>query len=147
MIWCEDANHGIGINNKMPWDIKEEMRHFIKTTKGHTVVMGRKTFESIGKPLPNRTNIVLTNNPDLKIDGVQIIHDFNKIIELAKSQDIFIIGGASIYKQFLPFADELVISKLPDTYHCTEYLNFNLSNFKLKNTEDFGLFKVNYYAK
>ncbi len=147
MIWCEDINHGIGINNKMPWNIKEEMRHFISSTKGHTVVMGRKTYESIGKPLPNRTNIVLTNNKDLKIDNVQICHDFNEILKKAKSSDIFIIGGASIYRQFLPYADQLIISHLPDSYHCTEFLNFDLSNFKEVNKVDHQLFTVSYYEK
>ncbi len=147
MIWCEDANHGIGINNKMPWNIKEEMQHFISSTKGHTVVMGRKTYESIGRPLPKRTNIVLTNNKDLKIEGVEICHDFNKIIDMAKTQDIFIIGGASIYRQFLQCADQLIISKLPDSYKCEEFLNFDLSNFKLDHIDDHNLFKVNYYVK
>ncbi|MDE6477544.1 MAG: dihydrofolate reductase [Mycoplasmoidaceae bacterium] len=123
------------------------MQHFISSTKGHTVVMGRKTYESIGRPLPKRTNIVLTNNKDLKIEGVEICHDFKKIIEMGKNQDIFIIGGASIYRQFLPYADQLIISKLPDSYKCEEFLNFDLSNFKLDHTIDHTLFKVNYYVK
>lgn len=147
MIWCEDKNHGIGINNKMPWNIPSEMQHFIATTKNHTVVMGRKTFESIGKPLPKRNNIVLTNNKNLKIEGVNIINSTNDIIQKAKTEDIFIIGGASIYRQFLPYAQQLVISCLPDSYKCTEFLNLDLSDFKLSETIDKGLFIVKYYDR
>ena len=147
MIWCQDVNGGIGINNKMPWNIKQEMQHFIQTTKNHVVVMGRKTFESIGRPLPNRTNIVLSNNPSLKIVGVKVINNFQEIIDLPKTQDVFIIGGASIYRQFLNDADQLVVSCLPDAYECTEYLKFNLKDFKIFKTEDKELFIVKYYER
>lgn len=131
----------------MPWDIKEEMQHFIRTTKGHTVVMGRKTFQSIGKPLPKRTNIVLTNNTELKIEGVTICNDFNWVINQSKKEDIFIIGGASIYKLFFPYANQLIISHLPKSYKCTEFLKFDLSKFTLVNTVNYDKFFVTIYDR
>ena len=101
----------IGVDNKLPWDIPEDLKNFKKLTSGNTVIMGRKTFDSIGRPLPNRNNIVVTKSKD-DIYGVDIAHDIQEALEKAQSyeKDVFIIGGSSIYRQMLRFADKMFIS-------------------------------------
>ncbi len=101
-------NNVIGSENKLPWKMRADMKRFVSLTKGKTVVMGRKTFESIGRPLKDRTNIILTRNPDFSADGCTVANSLEEVFELTEGQDeIMIIGGASVYKQFLPRADKM----------------------------------------
>lgn len=106
-------NRELGKNNKLLWSIPEDMLHFKNTTMGHPVLMGRKTFESIGKPLPGRTNIVITKNKDFKAEGVLVAHSLEGAISLGESRDpneIFIIGGGEIYHRALKLADKLYLT-------------------------------------
>ncbi|MFD1425414.1 dihydrofolate reductase [Kroppenstedtia sanguinis] len=105
------ANHRvIGRNGQMPWHLPNDLKHFKETTTGHTVVMGRKTYESIGKPLPRRRNVILTENPHFRAPaGVEVIHHPQEVTQLG---DLFIIGGAQLYEQFLPLADRLYITQI-----------------------------------
>ncbi len=102
----------IGKNNKMPWKLSGDLKHFKEITTGHTVVMGRKTFESIGKPLPNRKNIVLTSIPESIIDCITADSLKDAIAISGEEKELFIIGGESVYKQTLPFADKLYITEI-----------------------------------
>ncbi len=102
------SNNLIGNNNELPWHIPEDLAFFKELTYGHTVVMGRKTYESIGKPLPNRKNVVLTQDANLHIDGVTIITDFRDVFDL--TGNVFIIGGGEIYELFLPYTDKLYLT-------------------------------------
>jgi dihydrofolate reductase len=90
------------------------MQHFIKITSLHTVIMGRKTFESIGKPLPNRRNIVITRDANYKKEGVEIAHSLSGALDIVgnNNEEVFIIGGAEIYKQTMPIADKLYITHI-----------------------------------
>lgn len=111
IIAAISKNHQIGKDNKLPWHISEDLQYFKKTTSGKAVLMGRKTFESLGKPLPNRRNIVLTRDTNFKAEGIETIHSMEEALELCKSlEDIFIIGGGQIYTAFLPYADELYLT-------------------------------------
>lgn len=113
IITALDQNGLIGRGNGLPWPrIKADMRHFRQTTLGFPIVMGRKTFESIGaRPLPMRANIILTRDPDFSHPDCEIINNLEQI--LAKTEEkIFIIGGASIYEQFLPHASELYLTQI-----------------------------------
>ncbi len=94
------------------------MTHFRKTTENTTVVMGRKTYESIGRLLPNRENIIFSTNKNYKVKGAKVLDDVEKILELSKNKDVFIIGGVQIYKLFIDYADELIISRLKKEYDC-----------------------------
>lgn len=149
MIWCEDLNHGIGIDNKLPWAIKEEMDHFRSTTLNQIIVCGGNTFLSFGsKPLKNRTNIVLSLDKDFKVpENVILYHDMNKLMDDYKDKHIYIIGGKSIYQAFLKYADELIISTLKKTYNCNMFMNLDLSNFKKVKTVKHNEFDVNYYSR
>ena len=104
-------------NGEMPWHIKEEFKHFKDTTMGSAIIMGRKTFETLGKPLKGRENIIITKNENfgLKFNRIKIFHSLNQSIDYCfrkKYEKIFIIGGGEIYKQAIPIADELILSHL-----------------------------------
>lgn len=102
IIVATSLNHVIGKNNELPWHISEDLKRFKKITTGHPIIMGRKTYESIGRPLPNRRNMVITRNPDLTIEGVEVIHHLSEVEKLiSDSEEVFIIGGAEIYQQAL----------------------------------------------
>ncbi len=108
-------NGAIGADNKLPWNIPEDLRNFKRLTLGHPVIMGRKTFDSIGKPLPGRHNIVVSRNAALQIDGCEIADSLDAAIRTAESQnpdEIFIIGGAQIYAQAMKFARRLYLTEI-----------------------------------
>lgn len=112
----------IGNNGDLPWDLPKDLQFFKKTTLNSPIVMGRKTYESIGRPLPKRRNIVLTRDPNWKKDGVEVI---NRVEDLDQIPDlngkIFIIGGAEIYNIFLPLMDELIITNVIGKYEGDTY--------------------------
>lgn len=148
LIVCVDKSFGIAKNKKLPWSIPEEMQHFKTTTTNHTIVMGRKTFESIGKLLPNRKNIILSRNNDYEIEQAITNMKFNDIIELSKKEDVFIIGGSEIYKLFENYYDELIISYLNQDYNCDTFLKINLNNFEIIEEINYEKFKlVKYKAR
>ncbi len=110
------AGNVIGNDNKLLWHISEDMKYFRQTTSGHAVVMGRKTYDSIGRPLPNRHNVVITRQ-QIEIEGCSVVHSLEEALELlAGEEDIFIIGGAEIYALALPVADRLYITRVGGYY-------------------------------
>lgn len=117
MIAAVASNHVIGVDNDLPWSLKDDLRHFMRTTKHHPVIMGRLTYESMGKPLPERTNIVLTRNTSWSPDNpnVHVVTTTQDAVELAskhapEDNTAYIIGGGTIYDAFLPTAHELIIT-------------------------------------
>ena len=106
----------IGKDNKMPWHLPADLRYFKETTLNKTVVMGRKTFESIGKALPGRKNVVITSQEDFKASGCEVISSFEEALKLDKQEDIFIIGGATIYEQAIDHADLLYITYIDEEF-------------------------------
>ena len=121
IIVAMDAQRGIGINNTLPWRLPEDLAHFKRLTTGHPIIMGRKTFDSIGRPLPNRRNIVITRNPDWRHEGVEAVASVPAALELLDGQDGYIIGGAEIYKQALPLADSLIVTRIGKTFACDAF--------------------------
>src|SRR5471030_811486 len=108
-------NHAIGKDNKLLWYLPNDLKHFKEITTGHTVIMGRKTYDSIGKPLPNRRNIVITRQADLRIQGCELVHSLQQAIDVCKNDDtIFIIGGAEIYRQAILLCDTIYLTRV---YH------------------------------
>jgi len=106
-------NRVIGINNTLPWRIPEDLKHFKKLTMGHHMIMGRKTYESIGKPLPGRTTIVVSRDRNLKIDGCIVAHSLqDAIASCASDPEVFVVGGADVYAQALGLADRLYITEI-----------------------------------
>jgi len=106
-------NRVIGVNNTLPWRLPNDLKHFRRLTTGHAIIMGRKNYESIGKPLPERTNIVVTRNRDYRVDGCLIAHSLDEALRLAGDDpEIFVIGGAEIYREALPRADRLYLTQV-----------------------------------
>lgn len=114
-------NRELGKNYQLLWHIPEDMKRFKALTSGHTVIMGRKTFESIGKPLPNRTNIIITSNKEFSAPGCIITHSLDEAIKLSNDIETFIIGGASIYSQAIDRADKLYLTKVKGTFDADIY--------------------------
>ncbi len=115
LIVAYDKNYGIGKENTLPWKLSEDLKNFKKVTENNYIVMGRKTFESIGRPLPNRKNIILTRDKEYQQDKCLIINNIQDILNFAESKphyEIFVIGGAEIYTQMLEHADRLYITKV-----------------------------------
>ncbi|MFH1972748.1 MAG: dihydrofolate reductase [archaeon] len=141
-------NRVIGKDNTLPWNIPEDLKNFKEITLNKTVVMGRKTFDSIvsmlGKPLPNRKNIVLSRNMQPQ-EGVEVC-SMQQILEL--KEDAFIIGGASIYKQFLPYVDRMYISWIKKDYEGNSlFPEFNLEDFIVLEKKDFEEFEFVIYER
>lgn len=128
IIAAVGKNLELGYNNKLIWDIKEDLKYFKETTMGKTVVMGENTFRSIGRILPGRRNIILSLDK-IDISGGEVFNDYKKVLSL--SDDVFIIGGASIYKLFLPYADKLYLTLINDSAVCDCYFpSFDESLYK-----------------
>jgi dihydrofolate reductase len=117
LIAAMDTNRVIGFKNKIPWHIPEEIRHFKESTMGHGVIMGRKTFDSIGAALPGRQNVVISTNRKLSHPGCQIAHSLAEALACCKKQKkVFIIGGRGIFQEAMNQADTILLSIIHKTY-------------------------------
>lgn len=117
-------DRAIGNKNKLLWVIPEDMHYFRDITAGHPVIMGQITYNSIGRPLPNRLNIILSKDEELKIQGVTIARSIEEALEIAKAKDkeeVFIIGGASIYQQTMDLVNRLYITEVEGDYEADTY--------------------------
>jgi dihydrofolate reductase len=113
LVAAASDNNVIGKNNALPWRMPADMKFFKNLTMGHTVVMGRKTYESMGKPLPGRKNIIITRNKDFRAEGCTVVASFGEIMELCKEEgEIFIVGGSEIYRLILNKADKIYLTRI-----------------------------------
>lgn len=115
IIVAKTKNHVIGKNNQLLWHMPQDMQHFKRTTLGHHVMMGRKTFESINKPLPGRKLIIVTRNPHYRVEGCTIVHDTTAALVVAEqtgATEIFIAGGGEIYKETLAVVDKIYLTEI-----------------------------------
>lgn len=122
LIAALSENHVIGVQNRLPWSLPDDLKRFKRLTSGHPVIMGRKTYESIGRPLPNRENIVISRQPGLAIAGVRTAVSLEAAIQTAEERselrnpEIFVIGGAEIYRLALPLAERLYLTLIHKTF-------------------------------
>ena len=113
LIVALDKNRVIGLNNSMPWHLPGELQYFKEMTMGKPIIMGRKTFESIGRPLPGRRNIVISRNPEYDAEGIELALSLDEAIKIAGDvEEIMIIGGQQIFTESLPLADRLYITEI-----------------------------------
>lgn len=109
-------NRVIGVNNRLPWNIPEDLKRFKEITTGHPIVMGRKTFESIGRVLPKRTNIVITRDRTFRVEGGAVVHSFEEALEWARrapgAEEVFVIGGSEIFRLALPLAWRIYLTEV-----------------------------------
>jgi dihydrofolate reductase len=142
-------NRGIGLAGKMPWHLSEDLRRFKRITSGHTVLMGRKTWESLGRPLPQRRNVVLSRTP---VPGVETYASIDAALEaLSQEEWVFVIGGGEIYRQMLPLADRLYLTIVDreveaDTFF-PEYEALLGSRFSLVSREEHEGYRFDDYQK
>lgn len=117
-IVAMDQNNAIGFENQMPWYLPNDFKYFKTKTTGHTIVMGRKTFESIGRVLPNRKHIVLSRHSDDFPEEVEVVRDVEEIIHRFKDaeEEVFIIGGGHIFETCMPYADRLYVTRIEETF-------------------------------
>ena len=124
IICAMDEERGIGKDNKLLWHVPQDLKRFKELTLGHPVIMGRKTYESIGRPLPGRTNIIVTRDVSYQAAGCKIVHSIEEAIILAKTLDqdeIFIIGGAQIYAEAIGKADKLYLTIVKGKYNADAF--------------------------
>ena len=135
----------IGRDNSLPWRLPLDMKHFMSTTLGKPVIMGRKTLESMKAPLPGRTNIVLTTNPEYQRDGIKVVHDLDSALRLGQAQceidgqdEIMVIGGADIYALAMPVATRLYITHVEaDVEGDVFFPEFDMSHWHCLSSESF----------
>lgn|SRR5690606_19268500 len=153
LIWAMSRNGVIGRNNALPWRLSEDLRYFKRVTFGKPVIMGRKTWESIGRPLPGRANIVITRDERFHADGVKIVNSLEQALAMAQSialldgvDEAMVIGGAEIYALALPFAQRLYLTQVHAEVEGDAWFPpLDLSNWQEVGREDFPAEGPNLY--
>ncbi|BDH61558.1 dihydrofolate reductase [Lysinibacillus sp. PLM2] len=137
LIVAHDKNRVIGYENKMPWHLPGELKYFKDTTMGKPMIMGRKTFESIGRPLPGRRNIIVTRNNEYSAEGIEIANSIDEAIALAGDvEEIMVIGGEEIFKLVLPIADRLYITHIDHEFEGDTFFPIYGDDWKLVSCSD-----------
>ncbi len=124
-IYAQDKNGGIGYQNDLPWHLPDDLKHFKRETMGHTMVMGRKTFESMGQRLlPGRQSVVVTRQVDYgqAIEGLKVIHNVEEVLQLAEEKDLFVIGGAELFNALWPNVDRIIRTVIFESFPADVYL-------------------------
>jgi len=146
-IVATDLNNAIGKNNQLLWHLPADLKFFKSTTMGCPIIMGRKTFESIGRLLPGRKNIIITRNTDFKYEGAEVYHSVEEAIENCSDEKVFIIGGAEIYKLSIHLLDELYVTKVKHEFEAdTFYPEIKSSEFEMVWEECHNADEKNNYA-
>jgi dihydrofolate reductase len=137
LLLAADENNVIGKDNRLPWHLPNDLKYFKNLTWGMPILMGRKTFESIGKPLPGRKNIVITRSQDWQKDGVEVVHSTEEAVAIAQESDIkeiFIIGGAEIFNSILPQANRVYLTRIHHQFEGDVFFpELNKNEWQLKN--------------
>jgi dihydrofolate reductase len=135
IVSAVDENYLIGNDNSLPWNIEIDKKHFRKLTLGKSVIMGRKTFQSIGKALEKRKNIILTRNTSFSVEGCFIAHSIEEALNFA-DEEVFVIGGEEIYKEFLPLAQKIFLTKIHAAFMGNKYFpEINKKDWKLEESK------------
>lgn len=144
IIAAVGRNFELGKNNDLIWHFKQDMKFFKETTLGHTVIMGRKTFESLPKALPNRLNVVITSDSSYSAENIVVVSSVEQALKYCDNEEAFVIGGGMIYKEFLPFADKLYLTEIEDSCENadTYFPSFDKNEYKrivVKSTDENGI--------
>ena len=137
LIAATSQNNALGKDNKIIWHLPDDFKRFKELTSGHHIIMGRKTFESFPKPLPNRTHVVITRQKNYNPEGCIVVNSIEEAFEICpKSEDVFLIGGAEIYKLGLPFTDKIELTYINETFEADAFFpEIDFSEWKLNNEE------------
>ncbi|MEC0228919.1 dihydrofolate reductase [Paenibacillus alba] len=135
-IFAMDRNRAIGLNNTLPWHLPADLKFFKAVTLGHPILMGRKTYDSIGKPLPGRRNIILTQNPAFQAEGCEVVHSVQEAVEAFQDQELFVIGGAEIFRLFSEVVNRMYITFIEHEFEADTYISeLDLSQWSLQSSE------------
>ncbi|RST72952.1 dihydrofolate reductase [Siminovitchia acidinfaciens] len=137
-LWAQDENGLIGNNNELPWRLPADLKYFKETTMGRPIVMGRKTYESIGRPLPGRTNIILTRDTAYTAEGCLVFHSKEDLLDWIEENgpEVFITGGSEIFKLFLNHVDRLYVTKIRACFEGDTYFpEIDWEKWRLKSAE------------
>lgn len=148
IIVATGENLEIGKNNQLLWHMPADLKFFKQTTSGHTVIMGRKTFDSVGRPLPNRRNIVITRNTDLNIEGVEVVNSLEQALKIVENEEnsVFIVGGAEIYRQAIPKTDTIYLTTIHNQFDAdTFFPELDKNEWNIISKEDFNADEKNKY--
>lgn len=147
LIAAMSDNRVIGKKGRLPWKLPADLKHFKELTWGHTLLMGRKTYESIGRPLPGRRSVVLTRNRNFRPSGVQVFHSLKTALrELSQVSPVFVAGGEQIYRQLLPRADEIRLTIIHERFEGDAFFPvLEEEDWDLINRQDFDPGSVNRY--
>lgn len=137
LIAAVAENNALGKNNELVWHLPDDFKRFKQLTSGHHIIMGRKTFESFPKPLPNRTHIIITNQKDYQPENCIVVHSMAEALAAApQNEDVFVIGGGQIYNLALPIADKIELTKVHSTFDADAFFpEIDSSKWKLLHEE------------
>jgi dihydrofolate reductase len=137
----------IGYNNALPWYLPADLKHFRAITMGKPIIMGRKTYESIGRPLPGRLNIVLSRNAKLSLPGCQVLHDFDELLAFTQAyEESVVIGGSSVYKLLLPMVQRLYVTWVDGEFQGDSYFpDYQAEKWQEIERQDFPADNLNLY--
>lgn len=139
-------NREIGKDNDLLWRLPDDLKHFKSITSGGTVVMGRKTFESIGKALPNRRNIVVTSDVSFSADQVEVWHDLERLVEMSQQEEWFVIGGATLYEQTMPMTSRIYATEVAASFEADTYYPERIGEWSITSTIDHPQDETHAYA-
>lgn len=133
LIAAAAENNALGKDNQLVWHLPDDFKRFKQITSGHYIIMGRKTFESFPKPLPNRTHVIITRQKNYKVDGCIVVNSIEDAIKVCpKEEEVFIIGGADIYNQSIDFADKIELTRVHANFEADAFFpKINLNHWKL----------------
>lgn len=137
LIAATSQNNALGKDNKIIWHLPDDFKRFKELTSGHHIIMGRKTFESFPKPLPNRTHVVITRQKNYNPEGCIVVNSIGEAFKICpENKDVFLIGGAEIYKLGLPFTDKMELTYINETFEADAFFpEVDFSEWKLTNEE------------
>ena len=137
LIAATSQNNALGKDNKIIWHLPDDFKRFKELTSGHHIIMGRKTFESFPKPLPNRTHVVITRQKNYNPEGCTVVNSIEEAFRICpENEDVFLIGGAEIYKLGLPFTDKIELTYINETFEADAFFpEIDFSEWKLTNEE------------
>jgi dihydrofolate reductase len=149
LIVATDLNNGIGKSNALLCHLPADLKYFRQTTTGHHIIMGRKTYESIGRPLPNRTNIIISSNRDLLIPGCVVVHSLQAAIDFAKTQgetEVFVTGGGTVYIEALTMAHKIYLTRIQHQFEADTFFPQLDNSWNLKHVEQHDSDEKNAFA-
>ncbi|WP_421868671.1 dihydrofolate reductase [Motiliproteus sp.] len=153
LIVAQSDNRVIGRNNALPWHLPEDLKYFKSVTMGKVIIMGRKTYESIGRPLPGRTNLVVSRDPEYRADGISVVNSLEQAIEQAEAvseingaDEALIIGGANLYEQALPQVQRLYLTQVHHQVHGDAFFpELTMDQWQELSRQDFAAVEPNPY--